>query len=78
MINVGPPVVFNTGADNNQVLTGNPYTDLFNVLTGGGFNSNANVQTTDTTTTVAGGRHGLKRIKRNQKNSNVLRMFKKQ
>ena len=78
MINVGPPVVFNTGADNNQVLTGNPYTDLFNVLTGGGFNPNANVQTTDTTTTVAGGRHGLKRIKRNQKNSNVLRMFKKQ
>ena len=50
---------------------------LIDILTGGGINPNANLQTTDTTTTVAAGRHGLKRIKRNQKNSNVLRMFNK-
>ena len=97
-----------------QVGTGNPYLDLFGVLTGGGINPNANnseklealpqnqidrrmrrfnnidarnlydyVDPYDNTE-VAYGKHGSnlkpikKKVKRNQKNSNVLRMFNKQ
>lgn len=82
IVNDGPPAVFNIPGmgPTGQVGTGNKYMDMFNILTGGGFNPNANQQTTTDTTTVA--EYGaklkpIKTVKRNQKNSNVVRAYKK-
>ena len=72
MVNVGPPAYFSIPGVTN------PYSNLFDIFTGGGIGG-GQVLTTDTTTTeVPAGLYGtkLKRIKRNQKNSNVVRNFK--
>lgn len=60
-----------------------PYQNIFDYLTGGGFGGGQGTNTTDTTTTVAESAYGMKltpikkKVKRNQKNSNILRQFKK-
>ena len=59
-----------------------PYQNLLQILTGGGIGSGQN--TTGETTTIAESAYGTKlkpinrKVKRNQKNSNILRQFKKQ
>ena len=60
-----------------------PYANLLQILTGGGIGSGQGNNTTTETTTVAESAHGMKltpikkKVKRNQKNSNILRQFKK-
>tara|TARA_R100000742_G_C4279688_1_gene105377 strand:- start:25494 stop:27554 length:2061 start_codon:yes stop_codon:yes gene_type:complete len=58
-----------------------PYQTIFDWMTGGGIGGGQNNTTTDTTT-IEESAYGtnvkpIRRIKRNQKNSNVLRMFNK-
>lgn len=74
---------FNTGKNNTSAL--GPYKSIFDYLTGGGFGGGQGNNTTTPTTTVAPeSAHGMKltpinrKVKRNQRNSNVLRQFKKQ
>ena len=60
-----------------------PYQNLLQILTGGGFGAGQNT-TTPTTTAAPESAYGMKlkpinrKVKRNQRNSNVLRQFKKQ
>ena len=60
-----------------------PYQTIFDWMTGGGIGGGQNNTTTDTTT-IAESAYGTrlkpikKKVKRNQKNSNILRQFKKQ
>ena len=80
---------FNTGQNNTSAL--GPYKSIFDYLTGGGFGGGQGDNTTTPTTTAAitptllqESAHGMKltpinrKVKRNQRNSNVLRQFKKQ
>ena len=75
-------VQFNTG--NTQTSPLGPYQNIFDYLTGGGFGGGQVTNTTTDTTTVAESANGMKltpikkRVKKNHRNSNILRQFKKQ